>query len=52
MVHGLLPFCLTTSGSRRIRALHGKLSRHPGRNAGFERWSHDASDGVAFDWSI
>ena len=45
MVHGLLPFCFTTSGSRRVRALHATLTRHPGRNA-------EAVGLEAFNWSI
>jgi hypothetical protein len=45
MVHGLLPFCLTTSGSRRVRALHAMLVRHPSR--GIEPSGLDA-----FNWSI
>jgi hypothetical protein len=31
VVHGVLPFLCTTSGSRRVRALHDKLQRDPGR---------------------
>ena len=41
MVHGVLPFCLTTSGSRRVRALHGML-HETGEPAGLD----------AFNWSI
>ncbi len=50
MLHGLLPFCLTTSGSRRVRALHTMLSAHPVRRAGIPCQSHDAD--VAFNWTI
>ena len=42
MVHGVLPFCLTTSGSRRVRALHAMLHAR-----GVEPASLDA-----FNWSI
>ena len=52
MLHGVLPFCLGTSGSRRVRALHGMLSGHPGRRVGIARRTHDPGDGVAFDWTI
>ena len=45
MVHGLLPFCLTTSGSRRVRALHAMLLRHPAR-------SSEPVGSDAFNWSI
>ena len=42
MVHGVLPFCLTTSGSRRVRALHAMLPGRAAEPAGLE----------AFNWSI
>ncbi len=47
MVHGLLPFSFTTSGSRRVRQLHAVLSR-PGPRA------QAVSVGVLdeFNWSI
>jgi len=31
MLHGILPFCCTTSGSRRIRNLHATLANRPAR---------------------
>ena len=47
IIHGLLPFCLTTSGSRRVRTLHAILSR-PGPRAMPSR--NMAAD--EFNWSI
>ncbi len=47
MVHGLLPFCLTTSGSRRVRALSEVLARHPGRRPVASEVGVDG-----FNWSI
>ncbi len=52
MIHGLLPFCLTTSGSRRVHALHAVLSRHPGRGAALARQGFEPAGDVAFDWTI
>ena len=53
LLHGVLPFCLTTSGSRRVRALHGVLTSHPARRAGLASRSYDAVAGRdAFDWTI
>jgi hypothetical protein len=52
MVHGLLPFCLTTAGSRRVRVLHAVLERHPARRA-MPRTADDTALGDAqFNWSI
>ncbi len=47
MLHGLLPFCCTTSGSRRVRLLHGVLSR-PGPRA----MPQVAPSLDEFNWSI
>ena len=33
MVHGVLPFLCTTSGSRRVRRLYDMLQGHPSRRA-------------------
>lgn len=33
VVHGVLPFLCTTSGSRRVRRLYEMLQRHPSRRA-------------------
>ena len=53
LLHGILPFCLTTSGSRRVRALHGVLSSHPARRVHSARWSYDAAAGHdTFNWTI
>jgi hypothetical protein len=43
MVHGLLPFLCTTSGSRRVRSLHATLNRHPARRVEPE---------ALYNWSI
>ena len=45
MVHGLLPFSFTTSGSRRVRRLHAILSGPRAR-------SHGGEGLDAFNWSI
>ena len=47
LVHGLLPFCFTTSGSRRVRALYGVLNR-PGPRA----LPRQAAAAEEFNWSI
>ena len=54
MLHGLLPFCLTTSGSRRVRALYDVLSSHPVRRAVIERCPPEeaALAEAAFNWTI
>ena len=52
LVHGFCPFCLTTSGSRRVRALYTVLSSHPLRRAGTELPFERASDGGELNWSI
>jgi hypothetical protein len=43
LVHGLLPFLLTSAGSRRVRHLHGLLGRHPARRVAVTE---------EFNWSI
>ena len=43
LVHGLLPFCFTTTASRRVRALHHVPSHHRPRHA---------EPVEAFYWSI
>ena len=47
MVHGLLPFSFTTSGSRRVRRLHAILSS-PGPRA----FPQESGGLDAFNWSI
>ncbi len=51
MVHGLLPFCLTTSGSRRVRALHAILDAHPARRVR-PHVQPDLSQDTCLNWSI
>jgi len=46
ILHGILPFLCTASGSRRVRALHAKLSHHPQRKAMMELGPE------GFNWTI
>jgi len=52
VVHGVLPFLCTTSGSRRVRALHDTLQRHPGRRRVAAVPTRDILDDGTLNWSI
>ena len=49
LIHGLLPFCFTTSGSRRVRALHAMLG-HSRRQVRYSEPPREAAE--AFNWTI
>jgi hypothetical protein len=54
LVHGVLPFLCTSSGSRRVRALHADLQQHAGRRVVTERRDpgEELAGEGAFNWSI